>query len=187
MSEHVFDSGYNSAHDWMAVGVVNPGTMVNIDEGRDIVFGTGDDLLEQKLDYIRSWTDGGVEETIGVQATSKMALLAPFQDELKYCLSESTPALEITMACGAHISFKEVKDIPDWSVLCTCGDPNHWFIRYTDDDGFIIKNRRPHPLELKKMQKNQERGFKAVTQRLSESHRRRVAGDFYVQAHNTSF
>jgi len=34
--------------------------------------------------------------------------------------------------CGGEASYKTWDDIPNESVPCPCGNPNHWLIRYED-------------------------------------------------------
>ena len=41
--------------------------------------------------------------------------------------------LEIELeGCGGKASYKTWDDIPDESIPCPCGNPNHWLIRYCD-------------------------------------------------------
>lgn len=40
-------------------------------------------------------------------------------------------AMHITMPCGEEYLFETVEDIPEGSVECRCGDPEHHVIRYT--------------------------------------------------------
>lgn len=42
-------------------------------------------------------------------------------------------ALEVELKdCGGKASYKTWDDIPDESVPCPCGNPNHWLIQYKD-------------------------------------------------------
>lgn len=42
--------------------------------------------------------------------------------------------LRIEMPCGQSYEVKTMDDMPKRSVRCTCGNPLHWFIRYTKED-----------------------------------------------------
>jgi hypothetical protein len=38
--------------------------------------------------------------------------------------------ISITMPCGKTVAYRTAKDVPDESVPCTCGNRNHWFLKY---------------------------------------------------------
>ena len=41
----------------------------------------------------------------------------------------NTIDLAITNPCGKSIQYKKIDDVPEVDVPCSCGDPNHWFIK----------------------------------------------------------
>lgn len=43
---------------------------------------------------------------------------------------KGVPFITITMPCGESISYDRFEDIPDEDVPCSCGKPNHWFVRH---------------------------------------------------------
>ena len=61
-------------------------------------------------------------------------------DALKYELWSSSwvhfnfepPLLRITMPCGEVIQWESFDEIPSESIVCSCGNPSHWFIKYID-------------------------------------------------------
>jgi hypothetical protein len=42
----------------------------------------------------------------------------------------NAPFMSITMPCGERVEYQTFEDIPDEDVPCTCGNPNHWFVRH---------------------------------------------------------
>ena len=40
------------------------------------------------------------------------------------------PLLKINMPCGKSVVYRSLEQIPEHSVLCPCGNPNHWLIKY---------------------------------------------------------
>ena len=40
---------------------------------------------------------------------------------------------KIKMACGHEMWITGVNDAPHESVPCTCGNPNHWFVKYEEE------------------------------------------------------
>ena len=34
---------------------------------------------------------------------------------------------------GCSVDYKMEQDIPEYSVPCACGNPNHWLIKYTEE------------------------------------------------------
>jgi len=45
------------------------------------------------------------------------------------------PLVGINMLCGERVIYRTLDDLPETSVPCTCGNPNHWFV-------FIEKEKR---------------------------------------------
>jgi len=39
----------------------------------------------------------------------------------------------VTMPCGANAIFNKAEDWPAEDLPCSCGNPNHWFIKYEDE------------------------------------------------------
>ena len=52
-------------------------------------------------------------------------------------LMEDAPVLSITEPCGNSVEYAEIEDIPLVDIPCTCGNPNHYFIRYIDEEAPI--------------------------------------------------
>ena len=48
-------------------------------------------------------------------------------------LMEDAPVLSITEPCGNSVEYAEIEDIPLVDVPCTCGNPDHYFIKYIDN------------------------------------------------------
>ena len=40
------------------------------------------------------------------------------------------PLVKVTLPCGHSIVYRSLSEIPEESVPCSCGNPNHWFIFY---------------------------------------------------------
>lgn len=40
--------------------------------------------------------------------------------------------VELTMPCGHSKTFDDIEDVPFESISCTCGNPNHWFVKYKE-------------------------------------------------------
>lgn len=40
----------------------------------------------------------------------------------------------VDMPCGESISLDTLDDIPDEDLLCSCGNPNHHFVRYENSE-----------------------------------------------------
>ena len=53
------------------------------------------------------------------------------------------PFVEITMPCGEYRLFK-LAEIPKKSAHCTCGAPQHWFIKYERREAFAQYNISPN-------------------------------------------
>ena len=47
--------------------------------------------------------------------------------------TDGIPILSITEPCGNSVEYAEIEDIPLVDVPCTCGNPGHYFIKYTDN------------------------------------------------------
>jgi hypothetical protein len=41
----------------------------------------------------------------------------------------SAPVLTIEAPCGEKVMYKTIDDVPEVDVPCSCGNPNHWFIK----------------------------------------------------------
>lgn len=68
--------------------------------------------------------DGNVSENWRTQVRE-----SAYRYMKEHDLDEESP-LEITMPCGETATFEKFDDIPMEDVRCTCGNPNHWFIKY---------------------------------------------------------
>lgn len=73
-------------------------------------------------------------QEIGVWAKDRATLM----DWMVNVIGEEPPFLEppvmkIKMACGHEMWITGVNDAPHESVPCTCGNPNHWFVKYGEE------------------------------------------------------
>ena len=48
-------------------------------------------------------------------------------------IKEGEPVLRIITDCGYTMEYRTYDDIPEKSVLCSCGNPEHWVIRYSEE------------------------------------------------------
>lgn len=51
---------------------------------------------------------------------------------------ENEPFVTIEFSCGGKVVYQRFDDIPCENVPCSCGNPKHWFVKYTEivaDDG----------------------------------------------------
>ena len=53
--------------------------------------------------------------------------------EMKLAYSDK-PLFEHTFSCGNKITYNSVIEIPDESMPCKCGNKDHWFIYYADEE-----------------------------------------------------
>lgn len=44
------------------------------------------------------------------------------------------PFMQVDMPCGHTAVYDRSSDVPWESAPCTCGNPDHWFIRYREED-----------------------------------------------------
>lgn len=72
-------------------------------------------------------------QVIGVHAKNRDALISAV-DAMGVMTAESAPYLRIVMPCGGSCICHTKDDVPNKSVLCTCGSTKHWFIKYDMDD-----------------------------------------------------
>jgi len=63
------------------------------------------------------------------RVTPKDALLwrLAFMAELK----TGKPLLEVAMPCGKAVVFQTADDLPQDTLMCPCGNPKHYIIKYT--------------------------------------------------------
>lgn len=48
--------------------------------------------------------------------------------------TEMDQTVHLFMPCGVMARFIAFDDLPNASTRCTCGDPHHWLVWYTDED-----------------------------------------------------
>ena len=41
--------------------------------------------------------------------------------------------LRLDMPCGEVLELKSVYDLPEHTLPCSCGNPNHFFVKYEDE------------------------------------------------------
>jgi hypothetical protein len=74
-------------------------------------------------------TDATEEEKafVGIQAPIRSVLVAMLQDgdrDMRY------PVLTIGMPCGAEYIFEDREEVPEKTLMCSCGNPKHIVIQY---------------------------------------------------------
>ena len=50
-------------------------------------------------------------------------------------LAPGEPYLTIESPCGEVLTIKKREDFPQEDVPCSCGDPNHWFVKHREVSG----------------------------------------------------
>jgi len=76
----------------------------------------------------------------GIQANNKKVLIWSLKDKVEELkrggmvhFNPDLPLLQITIPpCRHSVTYRSFEEIPEESVPCSCGNPNHWFIKYTD-------------------------------------------------------
>ena len=74
---------------------------------------------------------------VGIWATNRQRLIDCIID-FTGCIHSDDPIwLRIENPCGEVLEIVDVADIPFENISCTCGNPDHWFIRYGEgvEDG----------------------------------------------------
>lgn len=66
---------------------------------------------------------------VGVRAPNREAIIS-YIGSLSIDVSEPAILLVVVDPCGARREYPTVEDIPAESDPSTCGNPNHWFIKY---------------------------------------------------------
>lgn len=44
------------------------------------------------------------------------------------------PLLKINMSCGGSVVYRSLDEIPAESTPCPCGNPDHWLIKYEENE-----------------------------------------------------
>lgn len=99
------------------------GILINIDnvEEARLKGVTHKKLLIDELKYRRIEVDSLVKRGLIPQRTPDIALIRVNIRE-----------------CGSSIIYRTYDELPDTSVPCSCGNPNHWFIKYTEEGTKIV-------------------------------------------------
>jgi hypothetical protein len=83
-----------------------------------------------------------------IEGANRQALIDNINNHILHGWIEANPSavyLKVSLlgdglGCpGCSVSYKTENDVPEHSVPCTCGNPVHWLIHYTDDDTLNIK------------------------------------------------
>jgi len=93
--------------------------------------------MAQKIDLT-------IERYTGILASSRDVLI----DALDKMIAEATeqgiivvgPYLRIIAPCGHEFTIQTADDVPYESLPCTCGNPQHWFIKYEELYQEVHKN-----------------------------------------------
>jgi hypothetical protein len=51
--------------------------------------------------------------------------------DLKFELSKRLP-FAVTLPCGSTYTLERIEDLPNYDVECPCGNPAHWFVKYSE-------------------------------------------------------
>ena len=68
------------------------------------------------------------DKFVGIKAPYRSVLVGMLQDgdrDVRY------PVLSIGMPCGREYFFGDREEVPERTLMCGCGDPNHIVIQYS--------------------------------------------------------
>ena len=67
-----------------------------------------------------------------IQPLSDIGIMITTYDkqEFKKWLNSVAFPICITLTCGNRLDIKREENFPFEDVPCSCGNPNHWFIKY---------------------------------------------------------
>lgn len=54
-----------------------------------------------------------------------------YAEKLGVDTKSGLPFITINMQCGSEVAYQTFEDIPKTDVPCSCGDPTHWFVKYS--------------------------------------------------------
>jgi hypothetical protein len=79
---------------------------------------------------VKSVTHGGIKAK---NRDSLIADLTRYLEEYTHLLKGDAPMLSIEPPCGNVVNYQSLKDIPNRSVKCPCGNKDHWIIKYSEE------------------------------------------------------
>lgn len=79
------------------------------------------------------YTTGNMQEKAQLNKILRRRLLSFLMASGHELDEQGNMPFTITSPCGNSITYPDIDDIPMADVPCPCGNPNHWFVKYTEE------------------------------------------------------